>query len=97
ILDVFRSEIRVARERFVHLVDIRLVMLCVMDFHRPSVNVRLERVIIIIQFWKLVCHIFCFPSNFPLWSEQKLRSYHSKSIGVNLSATGIPFLTKKGL
>src|SRR5690606_25690595 len=40
----------------VQLVDIRLVVLLMMDLHRPRIDVRLERVVWIWQIGEAVCH-----------------------------------------
>ena len=51
ILDRFRGELGLVFERVVDVGDVSLVMLGVMDFHRPRVDVRLERVVGVREFW----------------------------------------------
>src|SRR5207244_12906543 len=51
-----------ALECLVHVVDVRLVVLVVVDAHRPLVDRRLERVVVIRKRWKLVGHAVSFGS-----------------------------------
>ena len=45
IFDRFFFQIGLAFDRLVEVVDVSLVMLGVMDFHRPRIDVRLQRII----------------------------------------------------
>ncbi len=57
VLDREPGELRIRLERFVQVVDVRCVMLVVVELHRLRIDVGLERVVTESQGRKLVCHV----------------------------------------
>ena len=56
-VDIERRQRRVVLQGIVGIVDVGLMMLGQVDFHRASIDVGLQRVVSVVQFWKIVSHM----------------------------------------